>query len=103
MALKRGPEVTFAELFALISAARIQVKETCEILGVSREAWRGYVRSSRGEQSTAWRMGECTRGRAETMIQGVRFYIESGVLPAFEEKRRLEALRKIRARVEGKA
>lgn len=100
----RGPDVVFAELYALISAARIQVKQTCAILGISREAWRGYVNQNAGNtDGPAWRMGPAVRARAEKMSGAVRFYIDKGVLPSLDAKIQAAALEKIRARVQGEA
>jgi hypothetical protein len=93
MPRKKNPDVTFSELFAVISAARIQITETCEILGASRETWRGW-------RSQAWGMGPQNKARAEAMIAGVRFYIDRGVLPAHDRATHDEAIKKIRARVD---
>lgn len=93
MPKNRNPDVTFAELFAVISAARISITDTCGILGASRETWRGW-------KSKAWGMGPQNKARAEAMIAGVRFYIDNGTLPAHEPKVHAEALEKIRKRVD---
>lgn len=92
---KKNPDVTFAELFAVISAARISITETCEILGASRETWRGW-------RSQAWGMGPKNKPRAEAVIEGVRFYIDNGTLPAHDKKTHYEAVKKIAARVDRK-
>jgi hypothetical protein len=92
---RKNPDLTFAELFAVISAARISITETCGILGSSRETWRGW-------RSQAWGMGPVNKARAEAMIAGVRFYLERGVLPAHERATHDEAVKKIRARVDKK-
>jgi hypothetical protein len=92
----RNPDLTFAELYALTAAGKVLQKQTCEILGISREAWRGYVQGK-------WRMGAETRERAEKMIAALKFYIEQGTLPALDPKVTVRALEKIRARVEGRA
>lgn len=91
--MAKNPDVTWAELFALISAARIPINATCEILDVSRETWRGY-------RTNEWRMGPATRRRAEAMIAGVRYYIDKAVLPTPDPGKLKEALGKIRARVD---
>jgi hypothetical protein len=93
MPRKKNPDVTFAELFAVISAARISITETCGILGASRETWRGW-------RSQSWGMGPTNKARAECMIGGVRYYIEKGVLPAHDRATHDEAVKKIRARVD---
>jgi len=92
----RKPDLTFAELYALTKAAGVQVKQTCAILGISREAWRGYVQGK-------WRMGETTRERGEKMIAALKFYLERGTMPALDPRVTERALEKIRARVEGRA
>lgn len=92
MPRKKNPDVTFAELFAVISAARISITDTCEILGASRETWRGW-------RSQSWGMGPTNKARAEAMIGGVRFYIDKGTLPAHDPATHAKALEKIREHV----
>ncbi|MFA5916262.1 MAG: hypothetical protein WC830_22160 [Burkholderiales bacterium] len=92
---EKGTDATFAGLFALTSAARISVTDTCSILDVSREAWRAWRLGS-------WGMRSVTRARAEAMIHGVRYYIEQGVFPAHDRATHAQAVAKIRAHVDKK-
>lgn len=94
-AAEKTADPTFVELFALISTARITITETCSILGVSREAWRGW-------RAREWGMSDETRARAAEMIHGVRFYVDQGVLPAHAPDVHSKAIAKVRERVERK-
>lgn len=92
MANNRPAGVVFAELFALISAARISITETCTIIDVSREAWRGYANGD-------WAMRERVKKRAEVMVESVQYYIDRAVLPTTDASRLKAALEKISRKV----
>ena len=62
---KKNPDVTFAELFALVSAARISVTDTCQIVNVSRETWGNW-------RKRQWGMGPTAKARAEAIREAVR-------------------------------
>ena len=93
--MNKASDVTFAELFALISAARISITDTCSILDVSREAWRLW-------RAGTWGMGPAKRTRAAAMIHGVRYYVEQGVFPAHDQDMHAKAVEKVREHVDRK-